>query len=87
MVVDIASGPDGGNVEGSQPDRTIVTAEGVTVIGAGSLPSAMAPAASTAYARNIEAMLVHLCPHGTPAIDLADEVTGAVVLTHEGVVR
>jgi NAD(P) transhydrogenase subunit alpha len=87
VVVDVASGPDGGNVEGSQPDRTIVTAEGVTVIGAGRLPSAMAPAASTAYARNIEALLAHLCPHGTPAIDLADEVTGAVVLTHEGVVR
>jgi NAD(P) transhydrogenase subunit alpha len=87
VVVDLAAGPDGGNVEGSQPDRAVVTDEGVTVIGAGRLPSDMAPAASTAYARNIEALLNHLCPHGSLAIDLADEVTGAVVLTYEGVAR
>ena len=87
VVVDLAAGASGGNVEGSEPDETVVTAEGVTVIGAGNLPSGMAPAASTAYARNIEAVLAHLAPGGALAVDLTDEVTSAIVVTHGGVVH
>ena len=60
VVVDLAAGPLGGNVEGSVPDETVVTGNGVTVIGAGNLASETAPAASTAYARNIAALLAHL---------------------------
>lgn len=88
VVVDLAaggSGPDaGGNVELSEPEATVVTAHGVTVIGAGRLPSAMATAASTAYARNVGAMLAHLLHDGAPAVDLTDEIQAAVVVTHAG---
>src|SRR5690606_11746594 len=56
VVVDVACGELGGNVEGAVPDTTIVTPHGVTVIGAGNLPSQMAPAASAAYARNLTAL-------------------------------
>ncbi|MDX7997592.1 NAD(P)(+) transhydrogenase (Re/Si-specific) subunit alpha, partial [Bacillus subtilis] len=56
VVVDLAAGPLGGNVDGSVPDKTIVTSEGVTVLGAGRLPSSMPQAASTAYARNVLAL-------------------------------
>jgi NAD(P) transhydrogenase subunit alpha len=86
VVVDLAAGPLGGNVEGSVADRTIVVADGVTVIGAGNLPSAMAPGASAAYARNISALTAHLLRDGAPAIDLADEILAAVVVTHDGAV-
>jgi NAD(P) transhydrogenase subunit alpha len=44
----------------------------------------MATAASTAYARNISALLFHLAPEATLSIDLDDEVTAGVVVTHDG---
>jgi NAD(P) transhydrogenase subunit alpha len=68
------------------PDQTVVTAGGVTVIGAGNLPSAMPAAASTAYARNIAATLAHLCREGEPRIDLTDEIQAGVVVAHGGAV-
>jgi NAD(P) transhydrogenase subunit alpha len=84
VVVDMASGPLGGNVEGSQAGVTEVIADGVTLIGAANLPSAMAAGASTAYARNIAALVAHLVRDGEPHIDLTDEIQTAVVLTHAG---
>jgi NAD(P) transhydrogenase subunit alpha len=87
VVVDLAAGPLGGNVEGSVPDRTVVVADRVTVIGAGNLPSAMAPGASTAYSRNVTALAAHILRDGAPVIDLADEILAAVVVTHHGQTR
>jgi H+-translocating NAD(P) transhydrogenase subunit alpha len=84
VVVDMAAGPLGGNVEGSRPDAETVVADGVTVIGAGNLPSAMAAGASTAYARNMAALAAHLVKDGVPVIDTADEVQAAIVVTHGG---
>ncbi|GAB3430763.1 NAD(P) transhydrogenase subunit alpha [Flindersiella endophytica] len=84
VVVDLAASALGGNVEGSVPDRTVVLGTGVTVIGAGNLPSGMAPAASTAYARNVTSLLEHLAPAGVPVIDLADEIQASIVVTHAG---
>ncbi|MFC7485089.1 NAD(P) transhydrogenase subunit alpha [Luedemannella flava] len=87
VVVDLAAGPGGGNVAGSSPDATVVTDGGVTLIGAADLPSTMAPAASTAYSRNIVAVLEHLVVDGELAIDLTDEITSAMVVTHAGAAR
>ncbi|WP_432840010.1 NAD(P) transhydrogenase subunit alpha [Dactylosporangium sp. CA-092794] len=81
VVVDIAAGELGGNVAGSVPDTTVVTDGGVTVVGAGNLPAGMAPAASTAYARNVAALLTHLVRDGALTIDPADEIAAAVVVT------
>ena len=86
VVVDLAAGPLGGNVEGSQAGERVVTEESVTLIGAGDLPSEMAPAASAAYAHNIAATLAHLIHDGVPAVDLSDEIQAAIVLTHDGAV-
>jgi NAD(P) transhydrogenase subunit alpha len=84
VVVDIAAGPYGGNVEVSQADRTVTVPPGVTVIGAGNLPSDMAPAASRAYARNIAALLALVVRDGAVTVDPADEVIGAMLVTHGG---
>lgn len=86
VVVDLAVSELGGNVEGSQPDRKMLLGNQVTVIGAGNLASAMAPAASNAYARNLAALLLHLAPNGVPAIDLGDEIQAGVVVTHAGAI-
>lgn len=80
VVVDLAASPLGGNVDAPEG----VTENGVTVLGAGDLPSRMAPAASTAYARNVVALLTQLVHDGTLVIDLTDEVQASVVITHEG---
>ena len=84
VVVDLAAGPLGGNVDGSVPDKTIVTSEGVTVLGAGRLPSSMPQAASTSYARNVLAVLAVLMPGGAPAPDRGDEILAAVIVAHGG---
>jgi NAD(P) transhydrogenase subunit alpha len=86
VVVDLAASDLGGNVAGSVPETTLVTGGGVTVVGAGNLAAAVPRAASTAYARNIVALLSHLLPDGRPALDPADEITAGVLVTHDGVV-
>jgi NAD(P) transhydrogenase subunit alpha len=84
VVVDMAASDLGGNVELSKPDKTAVLYSGVTVIGAGNLPSAMATAASTAYARNVIALLTHLVRDGALVIAPDDEIQAGVVVTHRG---
>jgi H+-translocating NAD(P) transhydrogenase subunit alpha len=84
VVIDIAASDLGGNVEGSSPAETIVTENGVTVIGADNLPATMPGAASTAYARNIIALLRHLVRDGEVVIDLDDPIQAGVVVTHAG---
>ena len=84
VVLDLAAGPLGGNVDGSQPDTRQLTDDGVMVIGAPDLASTVPVAASTAYARNALALLAHLMPEGTPALDPADEVQAAVLVCHDG---
>ncbi|QNP68282.1 NAD(P) transhydrogenase subunit alpha [Streptomyces roseirectus] len=79
VVVDLAASGSGGNVEGSEPDKTDVLEGGVTLIGAGRLPSATATAASTAYARNLVALLRHLVRDGVLVLDPADEITAALM--------
>ena len=87
VVVDLASGPLGGNVALSQPDTAVETGNGVTVIGAGSLPAQMPIAASTAYARNVAATLGEFMRDGALTIDPGDELQAAIVVAHGGKVR
>jgi NAD(P) transhydrogenase subunit alpha len=85
VVIDLAAGEYGGNVEGSVPDQA-VRRDGVTVIGAGNLPASMPTAASTAYARNVSALLANLARDGELVIDPADEIQAGVVVTHQGTI-
>ena len=57
---------------------------GVTVVGAGNLPATVPQAASTAYSRNVCALLSCLVNDGVPEIDITDEILAAVVVTHDG---
>ena len=84
VVVDMGASELGGNVASSAPGETIVTENGVTVIGASTLPSTMAPAASAAYARNVTALLLYMVKDGKVAVDLSDDLVAGVVITHEG---
>ncbi|HVQ95596.1 MAG TPA: NAD(P) transhydrogenase subunit alpha [Mycobacteriales bacterium] len=84
VVLDLAASDLGGNVEGSRPDETLLTASGVTVVGAGNLAATMPTGASAAYARNIAALLAHLVVDGALAIDRTDEIQAGVVIAHGG---
>jgi NAD(P) transhydrogenase subunit alpha len=81
VVVDLAASPLGGNVAGSKPGRTIVTDNGVTVIGADNLPATMATAASSAYSRNVTALLLYLLRDGELVLDPSDDLVAGVVAT------
>jgi H+-translocating NAD(P) transhydrogenase subunit alpha len=84
VVVDMGASALGGNVLGSQPGETTVTENGVTIIGAGNLPSRMPAAASAMYARNITSLLLYLVKDGALAVDLSDDLQRGVVITYEG---
>jgi H+-translocating NAD(P) transhydrogenase subunit alpha len=84
VVVDMAAGPLGGNVAGSVADQTVVTENGVTLIGAGNLPATVPGAASAAFARNVSSLLLHMVADGALAIDPSDDIQAGVVITHGG---
>lgn len=83
VIVDLAA-ETGGNCELTVPGET-VQVNGVAIIGALNLPSTMATHASQMFSRNVLTLLQHLVnKEGVLTIDLADEITGAMVLTHAG---
>jgi len=84
VIVDMGASALGGNVAGSRPGETIVTANGITVIGADNLPATMPTAASNAYSRNISALLLHMTSDGALVIDTTDEIQAGVVIAHDG---
>jgi NAD(P) transhydrogenase subunit alpha len=84
VLVDMGASALGGNVAGSEPGRTIVTDEGVTIVGADNLPATVPTAASNAYSRNVSAVLLHMVRDGALTVDPADEIQAGVVITHDG---
>lgn len=86
VIVDMGASPLGGNVAGSEPGTTIVTDNGVTIVGASGLPSSMPTAASTMYARNVSALLQYLVSDGALSLNPDDELTAGIVITRDGAV-
>jgi H+-translocating NAD(P) transhydrogenase subunit alpha len=84
VVVDMGASALGGNVAGSAPGQTVVTPNGVTIIGATNLPATVPTAASNAFSRNISALLLHLTADGALQIDTTDEIQAGVVITRDG---
>ena len=84
VIVDMGASELGGNVTGSQPGETVVTGNGVRIIGADNLPATVPTASSNAYSRNISALLLHMTSDGVLTIDTNDEIQAGVVITHSG---
>jgi H+-translocating NAD(P) transhydrogenase subunit alpha len=84
VIVDMGASSLGGNVAGSRPGETVVTGNGITIIGADNLPASMPTAASNAYSRNISSLLEYMTSDGALTIDLSDEIQAGVVITHDG---
>jgi NAD(P) transhydrogenase subunit alpha len=81
VVVDLAA-EAGGNCELTEPGEVVVR-EGVTLVGLTDLPSSMPFHASQLYARNVAALLNHLAPEGTLALDWDDEITAEACVTRK----
>jgi NAD(P) transhydrogenase subunit alpha len=84
VIVDMGASSLGGNATGSVPGETVVTGNGVTIVGAENLAATVPVAASNAYSRNISALLLHLTRDGTLGIDTSDEIQAGVVIAYDG---
>jgi H+-translocating NAD(P) transhydrogenase subunit alpha len=84
VIVDMGASPLGGNVDGSVPGQTVVTGNGITIIGAQNLPASVPAASSNAYSRNISALLLNMTAGGALTIDVSDEIQAGVVVAHDG---
>jgi NAD(P) transhydrogenase subunit alpha len=82
VIVDIAA-ETGGNCELSKPGET-VAAHDVTIIAPLNLPSTVPFHASQMFGRNIVELLKHLIKDGALSLDENDEITGAMMMTHDG---
>jgi len=86
VIVDLAA-DTGGNCECTRPGDTVEVA-GVTILGPLNLASSIPLNASQMYSRNLQTVLDHLVTkEGTLKLDLADEITGAMTVVHQGEVR
>ncbi len=82
VVVDCAASELGGNVEGSQPDQTIITDGGVTVIGAPYLASNVPTTASNLLARNLADAFIHFInENGTLSVTPGEELDDALIVS------
>ena len=100
VLIDMAAGT-GGNVEGVVADQTITTENGVRIVGAANIPSMLAAQSSDLYANNLVNFIATLiakdsgtdtADNTTPNtlalnLDMADEIQGALAVTHDGQVR
>lgn len=94
VLIDMAAGT-GGNVEGSVPNETITTDNGVRIVGAANIPSMLAAQSSDLYANNLVNFITTLiAPTGDDAsaslalsLDMEDEIQGALAVTHNSQVR
>jgi H+-translocating NAD(P) transhydrogenase subunit alpha len=86
VIVDLAV-EQGGNAEGSKPGETVVTENGVTILGQLNIPSHIAVDASQLYAKNLLAFLgLIIDKDKSLKIDIADEIVKASLLTRDGAV-
>ena len=85
VIVDMAA-ESGGNCELTRAGERVVEG-GVTILGPVNLPATVPLHASQMFSRNIETFVKHLVKDGAIAIDVADEITGAMCVTHDGAVR
>jgi NAD(P) transhydrogenase subunit alpha len=85
VIVDLAA-EAGGNAEGTKYGETVVTANGVTIIGPANMPSQIATDASALYARNLVAFLGLIVDKETGQIklDMNDEIIKGTLVTHQG---
>ena len=84
VLIDLAV-EQGGNVEGSELGKVVVTDNGVRIVGHANYPSRIAESASLLYAKNLLALLqsLHDKEKGV-TLNWDDEIVKAIALTRDG---
>ncbi|GAA4255914.1 Re/Si-specific NAD(P)(+) transhydrogenase subunit alpha [Azospirillum formosense] len=84
VLIDLAV-EQGGNVEGSELGKVVVTDNGVKIVGHANYPSRIAESASLLYAKNLLALLqaLHDKEKGI-TLNWDDEIVKAIALTRDG---
>ena len=82
VIVDMAV-ESGGNCAISEKNTTVVK-HGVTLVGESNLPSLLPVNASQLYATNISTLAFHVANETGLTLDLEDEITKGVLITHDG---
>ncbi|HEV2514377.1 MAG TPA: Re/Si-specific NAD(P)(+) transhydrogenase subunit alpha [Devosia sp.] len=87
VLVDLAA-ERGGNIELTQPGKTITTANGATIIGFTNVAGRLATSASQLYSRNLVSFLETLIDKKEKvlAVNWDDELVKATVLTRDGAI-
>ena len=87
VIVDLAV-EQGGNVEGAKAGETVVTENGVTIIGHRNYPSRLAADASALFARNLLTFLTTFWDKEAraPKLPEDDDIVRGVMLTRGGAV-
>ncbi|MEV0291986.1 Re/Si-specific NAD(P)(+) transhydrogenase subunit alpha [Nocardia sp. NPDC050710] len=85
VIVDMAAA-NGGNVEGTVAGQSIVTSNGVTIIGYTDLAGRLPAQASQLYGTNVANLLELLTParDGNPVLDFEDPVQRSITVVREG---
>jgi H+-translocating NAD(P) transhydrogenase subunit alpha len=82
VIVDLAA-ETGGNCALSRPGE-IIEVDDIRIMAPLNLPSTAAFHASQMFGRNITELLKHLLKDGALTLDSGDEITGAMMMTHDG---
>ncbi len=87
VIVDMAA-ENGGNVEGSKPGETVVTDNGVTIVGTGNWANEVPRDASQMYSSNLFNLVDEFWDSEKKALDLNfdNEIATGCVITHDGAV-
>jgi len=83
VIVDLAA-ERGGNCALTKADQTVVTDNGVVILGPLNVPSTIPYHASQMFAKNITTFLLSMVKKGELTIDLADEVLRDSLITRGG---
>jgi proton-translocating NAD(P)+ transhydrogenase subunit alpha len=85
VIVDLAA-EAGGNCALTKPNETIVTPNGVTIVGTTNLPATMPHNASQLYSRNVYALLSPFIKDGALVLDPQDDVIKGACIVRDGTV-
>lgn len=83
VIVDLAA-RQGGNTEGCEPGKDVMTKNGVLILGPTNAPSNLSVHASTTFSKNVEKLLLHITADGAWSLRDDDEVQKGCVIARGG---
>jgi len=83
VIVDLAA-ETGGNCALTVAGETVVSPNGVTIVGAVNLPASVPAHASQLYSRNVQALLTYLMRDGKLTLDAGDEIARGATIVRDG---